>query len=166
MSSGLYNGASGLALGSGLYRQVSGLYGGASGLVSHFGSSNPVIGVPFTTTVTVGFDPTGGGDGPTYGLNPVFSIGSTSPTHFLNDPGMTITYLYWLDDGVSFPLILYCNGWTAAFDAWTTLTVAGVPYLRVAGNQVTDNATYASWWWTVPVNPFPTPAAQVAVAFT
>lgn len=38
MSSGLYSGTSGLALGTGLYRDVSGLWGGASGLVNGFGS--------------------------------------------------------------------------------------------------------------------------------
>ncbi|MEN6304092.1 MAG: hypothetical protein ABFD96_15280, partial [Armatimonadia bacterium] len=37
MSSGLYSGTSGLALGTGLYRNVSGLWGGASGLVSGLG---------------------------------------------------------------------------------------------------------------------------------
>lgn len=38
MSSGLYNGVSGLSLGTGLYRNVSGLWGGASGLVNGFGA--------------------------------------------------------------------------------------------------------------------------------
>lgn len=41
MSSGLYSGTSGIALGSGLYRSVSGLWGGASGLVAGFGSWTP-----------------------------------------------------------------------------------------------------------------------------
>ena len=36
MSSGLYNGVSGLSLGTGLYRNVSGLWGGASGLEAGF----------------------------------------------------------------------------------------------------------------------------------
>lgn len=40
MSSGLYSGASGIALGVGLYRQVAGLWSGASGLVSGF--DNPI----------------------------------------------------------------------------------------------------------------------------
>lgn len=39
MSSGLYSGTSGLALGTGLYKGVSSLWGGASGLVDGFGSS-------------------------------------------------------------------------------------------------------------------------------
>ncbi len=39
MSTGLYSGASGLALGVGLYKGVSSLWGGASGLVDGFGSS-------------------------------------------------------------------------------------------------------------------------------
>jgi hypothetical protein len=37
MSSGLYSGVSGLALGTGLYRNVSGLWGGSSGLIDAFG---------------------------------------------------------------------------------------------------------------------------------
>lgn len=41
MANGLYSGTSGLALGSGLYRDVSGLWGGASGLVSGFGGFTP-----------------------------------------------------------------------------------------------------------------------------
>lgn len=37
MSAGLYSGVSGLALGTGLYRNVSGLWGGSSGLIDAFG---------------------------------------------------------------------------------------------------------------------------------
>lgn len=37
MSSGLYSGASGLALGTGLYKGISGLWSGASGLITGFG---------------------------------------------------------------------------------------------------------------------------------
>ena len=44
MSSGLYSGVSGLALGIGLYRNVSGLWGGASGLIDGFGGSDPYSG--------------------------------------------------------------------------------------------------------------------------
>ena len=44
MSSGLYSGVSGLALGSGLYRNVSGLWGGASGLINGFGGGGPFPG--------------------------------------------------------------------------------------------------------------------------
>lgn len=43
MSSGLYNGVSGLSLGTGLYRNVSGLWGGASGLVNGFGFSPTIL---------------------------------------------------------------------------------------------------------------------------
>lgn len=46
MSVGLYSGASGLALGSGLYKGVSGLWGGASGLIDGFGNSLPTDGSP------------------------------------------------------------------------------------------------------------------------
>ena len=41
MSVGLYSGVSGLALGTGLYRNVSGLWGGSPGLISGFGGGNP-----------------------------------------------------------------------------------------------------------------------------
>jgi hypothetical protein len=41
MAVGLYSGVSGLALGTGLYRNVSGLWGGSPGLISGFGGSNP-----------------------------------------------------------------------------------------------------------------------------
>ena len=41
MSTGLYSGVSGLALGTGLYKNVSGLWGGASGLVAGFGGGSP-----------------------------------------------------------------------------------------------------------------------------
>jgi hypothetical protein len=44
MSSGLYSGVSGLALGIGLYRNVSGLWGGASGLIDGFGGGDPYAG--------------------------------------------------------------------------------------------------------------------------
>ncbi len=44
MSVGLYSGVSGLALGTGLYKDVSGLWGGASGLINGFGGSNPFSG--------------------------------------------------------------------------------------------------------------------------
>jgi hypothetical protein len=42
MAASLYSGVSGLALGSGLYRDVSGLWGGASGLVSGFDGFSPL----------------------------------------------------------------------------------------------------------------------------
>jgi len=41
MSQGLYSGVSGLALGTGLYRNVSGLWGGAAGLIDGFASGRP-----------------------------------------------------------------------------------------------------------------------------
>lgn len=41
MSSGLYSGVSGLALGVGLYKGVGGLWGGASGLIDGFGGFSP-----------------------------------------------------------------------------------------------------------------------------
>ena len=44
MSAGLYSGVSGLALGIGLYRNVSGLWGGASGLIDGFGGADPYAG--------------------------------------------------------------------------------------------------------------------------
>ena len=44
MSSGLYSGVSGLALGTGLYRNVSGLWSGASGLINGFGGGGPFPG--------------------------------------------------------------------------------------------------------------------------
>lgn len=48
MSQGLYSGVSGLALGSGLYRNVSGLWGGASGLIDGFGGGTaPALSLDF-----------------------------------------------------------------------------------------------------------------------
>jgi len=44
MSSSLYSGVSGLALGTGLYKNVSGLWGGASGLIDGFGGGDPFSG--------------------------------------------------------------------------------------------------------------------------
>ena len=44
MSSGLYSGVSGLALGIGLYKGVSGLWSGASGLIDGFGGADPFSG--------------------------------------------------------------------------------------------------------------------------
>jgi hypothetical protein len=44
VSAGLYSGVSGLALGIGLYRNVSGLWGGASGLIDGFGGADPYAG--------------------------------------------------------------------------------------------------------------------------
>ena len=44
MAVGLYSGVSGLALGIGLYKNVSGLWGGSSGLINGFGGSGPFPG--------------------------------------------------------------------------------------------------------------------------
>ncbi len=44
MSVGLYSGVSGLALGTGLYKNVSGLWGGASGLIDGFAGTSPFSG--------------------------------------------------------------------------------------------------------------------------
>jgi hypothetical protein len=44
VSVGLYSGVSGLALGTGLYKNVSGLWGGASGLIDGFGGGSPFSG--------------------------------------------------------------------------------------------------------------------------
>ena len=44
MSVGLYSGVSGLALGTGLYKNVSGLWSGASGLIDDFGGGSPFSG--------------------------------------------------------------------------------------------------------------------------
>ena len=46
MSVGLYSGVPGLALGVGLYKDVSGLWGGASGLIDGFGGGLPTDGSP------------------------------------------------------------------------------------------------------------------------
>ena len=52
MSSGLYSGVSGLALGTGLYRNVSGFWSGASGLVTGWGgTSSSALDIDFTTGV-------------------------------------------------------------------------------------------------------------------
>jgi hypothetical protein len=44
VSVGLYSGVSGLALGTGLYKNVSGLWSGASGLIDDFGGGSPFSG--------------------------------------------------------------------------------------------------------------------------
>ena len=69
MSTGLYSGVPGLALGVGLYKGVSGLWGGASGLVEGFGDAFPTDGSPtlvldfvgsaFETNQSLGLDFTG-----------------------------------------------------------------------------------------------------------
>lgn len=56
MSSGLYSGVSGLAIGSGLYKGVSSLWGGASGLINGFGGgggtpTTPALYIDFTSGV-------------------------------------------------------------------------------------------------------------------
>ena len=60
MSSGLYSGVSGLALGTGLYRDVSGLWSGASGLIAGFDGGNPYSGaslyLDFLTMTAPTFD--------------------------------------------------------------------------------------------------------------
>lgn len=60
MSSGLYSGVSGLALGTGLYRDVSGLWSGASGLIAGFDGGNPYSGaslyLDFLTMTAPSFD--------------------------------------------------------------------------------------------------------------
>lgn len=56
MSSGLYSGVSGLAIGSGLYKGVSGLWSGASGLVTGWGGL-PTDGSPTLILDFVPSDP-------------------------------------------------------------------------------------------------------------
>ena len=53
MSSGLYSGVSGLALGTGLYKDTSGLWGGASGLIDGFGFGNPTLNLNFLPMSTL-----------------------------------------------------------------------------------------------------------------
>lgn len=64
MSSGLYSGVSGLALGTGLYKGISGLWSGASGLVDGAGAaeSGPYLildfvggNVPYGSTLNLDF---------------------------------------------------------------------------------------------------------------
>jgi hypothetical protein len=55
MSSGLYSGVSGLALGTGLYKGVSGLWGGASGLITGYNASlalDFLTGAPLDSRIT------------------------------------------------------------------------------------------------------------------
>lgn len=55
MSTGLYNGVSGLALGTGLYKGTQGLWGGASGLINAFGATlnlNFLAGAPLDSRIT------------------------------------------------------------------------------------------------------------------
>lgn len=55
MSTGLYSGVSGLALGTGLYKGAQGLWGGSSGLVSEFGASlnlDFLAGAPLDSRIT------------------------------------------------------------------------------------------------------------------
>lgn len=49
MSSSLYSGVSGLAIGAGLYKTVSGLWSGASGLTMAFGGAGMTLSLDFTT---------------------------------------------------------------------------------------------------------------------
>ncbi len=55
MSTGLYSGVSGLALGTGLYKGAQGLWGGSSGLIDQFGASlslNFLAGAPLDSRIT------------------------------------------------------------------------------------------------------------------
>jgi hypothetical protein len=55
MSTGLYSGVSGLALGTGLYKGAQGLWGGASGLINQFGATlalNFLAGAPLDSRIT------------------------------------------------------------------------------------------------------------------
>jgi hypothetical protein len=56
MSIGLYSGVPGLALGTGLYRNVSGLWSGASGLLAGFDTSGvtPTLIIDFVGPSTTG----------------------------------------------------------------------------------------------------------------
>jgi hypothetical protein len=56
MSVGLYSGVPGLALGTGLYRNVSGLWSGASGLLAGFDTSGvtPTLIIDFVGPSTTG----------------------------------------------------------------------------------------------------------------
>jgi hypothetical protein len=55
MSTGLYSGVSGLALGTGLYKGTQGLWGGASGLINQFGATlnlDFLAGAPLDSRIT------------------------------------------------------------------------------------------------------------------
>ena len=55
MSTGLYSGVSGLALGTGLYKGTQGLWGGASGLINEFGATlnlDFLAGAPLDSRIT------------------------------------------------------------------------------------------------------------------
>ena len=79
MSSGLYSGTSGLALGAGLYRSVSGLWGGASGLINGFGG---------------GFSPAtlfaSGEPGGWYDIDPAYLYQDSAGTTPVTAPGQTV----------------------------------------------------------------------------
>lgn len=51
MSNGLYSGVSGLALGVGLYKDVSGLWSGANGLIAGFGGDGSTLSLNFINAV-------------------------------------------------------------------------------------------------------------------
>ena len=57
MSSGLYSGQPGLSLGTGLYRTVSGLWSGASGLAMAFGGAGMPLSLNFLTMTAYTLDP-------------------------------------------------------------------------------------------------------------
>lgn len=57
MSSGLYSGVSGLALGTGLYKDTSGLWSGASGLIDGFGGGGGGLPTDGSPSLIIDFVP-------------------------------------------------------------------------------------------------------------
>ena len=100
MSSGLYSGVSGIALGTGLYRTVQGLWSGASSLISGDSSGTPTISGPLTA-FTAG------------------QPGSTSAT--VSPPGTAVTILNVTNGGA--PDTLAAHGIT--HDGFGTFTTTG-----------------------------------------
>ena len=81
MSVGLYSGVSGLALGTGLYRNVSGLWSGSPGLLANFGTGGglPTDGSP---TLIVDFVPSNTLASPSLSMN----FAAQSYTTTVRDP--------------------------------------------------------------------------------
>jgi hypothetical protein len=81
MSVGLYSGVSGLALGTGLYRNVSGLWSGASGLLAGFDTNGvtPTLILDFVGPSTTGVSLTADFTAGTTGTYEAYALDASQP---------------------------------------------------------------------------------------
>ena len=168
MSSGLYSGVSGLALGVGLYKGVSGLWSGASGFDASFAGSSPfsgaslaldfLSGAPLDSRITF----TRGSTATFVGSNGLIQSAATNTPRFDYDP-VTLAAKGLLIEEARTNLLTYSSDWTNAFWQKSNITVTASATTSPDG---TVNAMKLAATATAAANLFSTGTAVAATSAT